>query len=71
MLPSYWPVNASHAVGREAGEHLEAGVAGQPPGDAALGRDAVQIARIRENDLIAMDRRKSQQPSLVIRTADG
>ena len=52
------------AVGREAGEHLEAFVAGQPAGDAAGGRHGVQVAGVGEDDLVAVDGREAEQPGL-------
>ena len=48
------------AVGREAGEHLEAVVAGQPAGDAAGGRHGVQVAGVGEDDLVAVDGGEAQ-----------
>ena len=53
------------AVGREAGEHLEAVVAGQPAGDAARRRDGVQVAGVGEDDAVAVDGGEAQQPGLV------
>src|SRR5262249_5522574 len=53
------------AVGREAGEHLVAVVPGEPPGDAAGGRDGVEVAGVAEGDLVAVDGREPQQPGLV------
>ena len=54
------------AIGRKAGKHLEARIARQPPGHSALRGNAIQIARVGENDLLSMDRRKSQQAGLVV-----
>ncbi len=49
------------AVRREPGEHLETVIAGQLSRGAAGGGDGVEIARVGEDDLIVIDRGKTQQ----------
>jgi hypothetical protein len=52
------------AVGRQAREHFEAFVRRQPPGDAAVGRDGVQVAGVGEDDLIAVDGGEAEEAGL-------
>ena len=54
------------AVVREAGEHLEAGMAGQLAGHAPLGIDGVEVAGIGEDQLVAVNRGKTQQPRFAL-----
>jgi len=56
VLPSYWPVNATWVPsGENRGEHLEAGVRREPAGRSAADGYGVEVARVRENDLIAVN----------------
>jgi len=43
-------------VGRKSGEHLESDIIGELAGHAAGSGDTVEVTRIRENDLVAVNR---------------
>ena len=55
------------AIRREAGEHLEAVVAGELARHAAAGGHGIQIAGIGEDDLIFVNGREAQQAGFILR----